>query len=57
MNSIWYKIVLFGLLLMSILVPFAGFKPLLLIILIAGTYWFVAPVITILIFGKSEETD
>ncbi len=35
MNSVWYKIVLFGLLLILVFAPFSGFAPLLLVILIA----------------------
>lgn len=53
MNEFWYKVTIFGLLLMFVLAPFAGFAPLLLIILMAGTYWFFAPVIQAL-FNKSE---
>lgn len=56
MNDFWYKATIFGLLLMFILAPFAGFAPLLLILLIAGVYWFFAPVIQALL-GKSEISD
>ena len=56
MNDIWYKAILFGLLLMLIFAPFAGFAPLLLVMLIAGIYWFVVPILKILIFGESKES-
>ena len=56
MNDIWYKTILFGLLLMLIFAPFAGFAPLLLIMLIAGTYWFIVPIAKIIIFGESKES-
>ena len=56
MNDIWYKAILFGLLLMLIFAPFAGFAPLLLIMLIAGICWFVVPIVKILIFGESKES-
>ena len=45
MNDFWYKATIFGLLLMFVCAPFAGFAPLLLIILIGGCYWFFAPVV------------
>lgn len=51
MNNFWYKATIFCLLVMFVLAPFAGFAPLLLIALIAGSYWFFAPVIQAL-FGK-----
>ncbi len=37
---------------MFVLAPFAGFAPLLLILLAAGVYWFFAPIFQTL-FGKS----
>lgn len=37
---------------MFVLAPFAGFAPLLLIILVAGAYWFFTPILQAL-FGKS----
>lgn len=49
MNEFWYKATIFGLLLVFILAPFAGFAPLLLILLIGGTYWFFAPIVQSLI--------
>ena len=45
MNDFWYKAAIFGLLVMFVLAPFAGFAPLLLILLVAGTYWFFGPII------------
>ena len=57
MDNIWYKVVLLGLLLMFIIAPFAGFAPLLLVLLIASVYWFFAPIIQTLIFGKEKEID
>ena len=45
MNDFWYRAAIFGLLLMFVLAPFAGFAPLLLIILVAGTYWFFTPIV------------
>ncbi len=54
MNNIWYKTILFGLLLMLILAPFAGFAPLLLVVLIAGVGWFFSSILRVLIFGESE---
>lgn len=58
MNDFWYKTLLFGLLLMLVLAPFAGFAPLLLVLLVAGVYWFLSSIFQILIFGKSKpESD
>ncbi|HEY9769908.1 MAG TPA: hypothetical protein V6C71_15670 [Coleofasciculaceae cyanobacterium] len=54
MNNIWYKTILFGLLLMLILAPFAGFAPLLLVLLIAGVVWFFSSILKVLIFGETE---
>ena len=45
MNDFWYKAAIFGLLVMFVVAPFAGFAPLLLILLVAGTYWFFAPIL------------
>jgi hypothetical protein len=39
---------------MLVLAPFAGFAPLLLLILIAGTYWLIGSIVQILIFGQSD---
>jgi hypothetical protein len=57
MNSIWLRIILFGLLLTLVLAPFAGFAPLLLIILIAGTLWFLASIFQILVLGNSDRDN
>ena len=58
MNNIWYKVILFALLLTFVLAPFAGFAPLMLILLIAGAYWFFSSVLQILVFGdKPKESD
>ena len=57
MSNIWYKIALLGFVLTFVLAPFAGFAPLLLVILIASVYWFLGSVMQILIFGKPAESD
>lgn len=54
MNNIWYKVILFGLLLTLVLAPFAGFAPLLLIILVAASYWFFGSILKVLVFGEAE---
>lgn len=55
MNNIWYRLILLSFLLMLVLAPFAGFAPLLLVILIAGVYWFLAPLAKIIVFGETKE--
>ena len=58
MNNIWYKVILFGLLLTFVLAPFAGFAPLMLVLLIAGADWFFGSIVQILVFGDStKESD
>ena len=57
MDSILSRLILYSLLLMLVFAPFAGFAPLMLIILIAGTYWILSPIAKILIFGKEEISD
>lgn len=57
MNNIWYKTILFGLLLMLILAPFGGFAPLLLVLLFAGVVWFFSSILKVLMFGESEPTS
>ena len=57
MNSIWSRIIIFGMLLTLVFAPFAGFAPLLLIILIAGIYWFFGSLLQILIFGEPMEKE
>ena len=52
MNSVWYKAILLGLLLMFICAPFAGFAPLLLVVLIASVYWFFTSIVQTLVFGE-----
>ncbi|MEM8723155.1 MAG: hypothetical protein AAGE84_28360 [Cyanobacteria bacterium P01_G01_bin.39] len=54
MNNIWYRFTLFGFMLLLIFAPFAGFAPLLLIILITGIYWFLSPIAKIIIAGNTE---
>lgn len=54
-NNIWDRLVLIGLLLMLILAPFAGFAPLLLILIIAALYWFSSSILQILLLGKTIE--
>ena len=55
MNDFWYKATIFGLLLMFVCAPFAGFAPLLLIMLLGGLYWFFAPIFQAF-FNKPEVT-
>lgn len=57
MNNIWYRLILIALLLMFVLAPFAGFAPLLLIIVIAGIAWAVATIVRILIYGKQPDEE
>ena len=58
MNDIWYKLLLFALLLMFVIAPFAGFAPLLLVLLVAGAYWFFSSILQAFIYGKTEsESD
>lgn len=57
MDNIWYKVILFGLLLMLVLAPFAGFAPLLLVLLLAGVYWFFGSIVKVLIFGEPSKSD
>ncbi|MBE9047512.1 hypothetical protein IQ255_24435 [Pleurocapsales cyanobacterium LEGE 10410] len=56
MNNIWYRTILFVLLLTMVLAPFAGFAPLLLVILIAASYWFFGSILKTLVFGESEQS-
>ena len=57
MNNIWYKVIISSLLLMLILVPFAGLAPLLLLILVANIYWLFSSIIQTLIFGNTDQSD
>ena len=57
MDSTLFRLVLLCFLLMLVLAPFAGFAPLLLVLLIAGTYWVISPIAKILIFGDSAKSD
>lgn len=58
MNNIWYKVILFGLLLSFVFAPFAGFAPLMLVLLIAGAYWFFSSIVQVLVFGdRTKESD
>lgn len=54
MNSILYKAIILGLLLMLITAPFAGFAPLLLVVLIASIYWFLTSIVRVLVFGEHD---
>lgn len=54
MDSIWSKIFLFTLLLLLVLAPFAGFAPLLLVILFAVTVNIVGSTVQILFFGETN---
>lgn len=55
MDSLWLKILLFCLLLTLILSPFAGFAPLLIFLLVAGTWWIVQSILQALITGETSE--
>lgn len=57
MNNIWYRLTLFSFVLLLIFAPFAGFAPLLLIILITGIYWFLSPIAKIIITGNINEEN
>lgn len=57
MNSVWYKALLLGILLMFIFAPFAGFAPLLLVVLIASVYWFSTSIVKTLVFGEQNMTE
>ena len=57
MNSVWYKSLLLGLLLMFIFAPYAGFAPLLLVVLIASVYWFLTSIVKTLVFGEQDTID
>ena len=47
MNHTLYKMILLALLLMFICAPFAGLTPLLLVMVIAGIYWFISSMVQI----------
>ena len=55
MNNTLYRLVLLVLLLTFICAPFAGFAPLLMVVAIAGVYWFIASSVKILLFGEKRE--
>ena len=57
MNSVWYKALLLGILLMFIFAPYAGFAPLLLVVLIASVYWFLTSIVRTLVFGEGDAID
>ena len=57
MNSVWYKAILLGLLLMFIFAPYAGFAPLLLVVLITSVYWFLTSIVKVLVFGERDTID
>lgn len=57
MNTLGLRIIAFGLLLMLVLAPFAGFAPLFLIIFFAGAYWFFSSIVRVLIFGESQSQE
>lgn len=52
MNSVVSRLALLGFLLSLVFAPFAGFAPLLLIMLVAGIYWSVGSIARILVFGE-----
>ena len=57
MDSVLYRLTIYSLLLMLVFAPFAGFAPLMLVILITGTYWILSPIAKMLIFRKKDEDD
>ena len=57
MNSVLYKAILLGFLLMFIFAPYAGFAPLLLVVLIASIYWFLTSIVKVLVFGEENPID
>lgn len=57
MDNLWYRLFFLIMLLFFILAPFAGFAPLMLVILIAGVCYFLYSIARILVFGKSEKKD
>lgn len=57
MNSVLYKAIILGLLLMFISAPFAGFAPLLLVVVIASIYWFTTSIVRVLVFGEHDTVD
>jgi hypothetical protein len=57
MNNLLIKLVLFGLLLMLVIAPFAGVAPIMLILLGFGIVWIAGSFIQVLITGTVEEED
>ncbi len=55
MNTVWYKTIILGLLLMFIFAPFAGFAPLLLVLTISSFYWFITSIVKVLVFGEESK--
>lgn len=51
------KIILFGLLLLFAIAPFAGLAPLLLVILIGGFASVIGSVVKVLLFGDRDEAE
>ena len=42
---------------MFVSAPFAGFAPLLLVILIASVYWFSTSIVQTLVFGEQDSSE
>jgi hypothetical protein len=58
MNNLLLRLILISLLILLVLAPFAGFAPLMLMLLIAGIIWFLGSLLQILLFGnKNTEPD
>lgn len=57
MNNTWTKIIIFGLILMLVLAPFAGLAPLLLLLLVAAVASAFWSVLQILVSGKAKNSN
>jgi len=57
MNKILGKLVVFGLLLMLLLAPFAGVAPLMLVLLGFGFFWIIGSVVEVFFRSDIEEED
>lgn len=55
MGNIWYKALLTGLLFMLVLAPFAGFAPLIIVVLITTAWWFLSSLAQVILFGEEVE--
>ncbi|MDY6781881.1 MAG: hypothetical protein SW833_04900 [Cyanobacteriota bacterium] len=57
MNQLWTKAVLLVFLLTFVLAPFAGFAPLMLLVLVLGIAWFVSSIWQALVSDEGMEED